>query len=80
MGILVCACGGNYERMQELCKKYNAKEVSHCYCKQAQEMPNGSRKCERPGNCPGQVSNNLQFRMISVNTLLSETAQIVRTL
>jgi len=62
MGILVCACGGNYERMQELCKKYNAKEVSHCYCKQAQEMPNGSRKCERPGNCPGQVSNNLQFK------------------
>lgn len=62
MGILVCACGGNYERMQELCKKYNAKEVSLCYCKQAQEMPNGTRKCERPGNCPGQVSNNLQFK------------------
>lgn len=62
MGILVCACGGNYERMQELCKKYNAKEVSHCYCKQAQEQKNGSRKCERPGNCPGQVANNLQFK------------------
>ena len=34
-----------------------------CACgKQAQEQPNGSRKCERPGNCPGQVANNLQFK------------------
>ena len=48
--------------MSDLAKKYNAKEVSLCYCKQAQEQPNGSRKCERPGNCPGQVANNLQFK------------------
>ena len=62
LGILVCACGGNLERMRDLAKKYNAKEVSLCYCKQAQEQPNGSRKCERPGNCPGQGANNLQFK------------------
>lgn len=62
VGILVCACGGNLERMRELVKKYNGKEVSLCYCKQAQEQKNGSRKCERPGNCPGQVANNLQFK------------------
>ena len=47
VGILVCACGGN---------------LDVCYCKQAAEMPNGSRKCERPGNCPGQVKNNLEFK------------------
>ena len=62
MGILVCACGGNLERMQELVKKYNGTETCVCYCKQAQEMPNGTRKCERPGNCPGQVKNNLDFK------------------
>lgn len=62
MGILVCACGGNLERMQDLCKKYNATETCICYCKQAQEQKNGSRKCERPGNCPGQVKNNLDFK------------------
>jgi proline reductase-associated electron transfer protein PrdC len=62
VGLLVCACGGTYERMQEICKKYNGVEVSHCFCKQAQEQKNGSRKCERPGNCPGQVKNNLQFK------------------
>ena len=44
MGILVCACGGNLERMEDLV------------------MPNGTRKCERPGNCPGQVKNNLEFK------------------
>lgn len=62
MGILVCACGGNLERMEDLCKKYNATEVKVCYCKQAQEQKNGTRKCERPGNCPGQVQNNLDFK------------------
>lgn len=62
MGILVCACGGNLERMQDLTKKYNATEACVCYCKQAQEQKNGTRKCERPGNCPGQVKNNMDFK------------------
>ena len=62
VGILVCACGGDLERMRELVKKYNGTEGCVCYCKQAHEMPNGTRKCERPGNCPGQVQNNLDFK------------------
>ena len=62
LGILVCACGGNLDRMKDLAKKYNANPISLCYCKQAQEQKNGTRKCERPGNCPGQVANNLQFK------------------
>lgn len=62
MGILVCACGGNLERMEDLAKKYNTKVASVAYCKQAIEMPNGTRKCLRPGNCPGQVKNNMQFK------------------
>lgn len=62
MGLLVCACGGNLERMEDLASKYGADVVHVCYCKQAQEQKNGSRKCERPGNCPGQVKNNLEFK------------------
>ena len=62
VGILVCACGGNLERMEDLVKKYNGTVGHVCYCKQAAEMPNGTRKCERPGNCPGQVKNNLEFK------------------
>ena len=62
MGILVCACGGNLNRMMDIASKYKA-EVTHiCYCKQAQLQKNGTRKCERPGNCPGQVKNNMDFK------------------
>jgi proline reductase-associated electron transfer protein PrdC len=61
-GLLVCACGGNLERMEDILKKYNGTETCVCYCKQAQEQKNGTRKCERPGICPGQVKNNLDFK------------------
>ncbi|MEF9941614.1 MAG: proline reductase-associated electron transfer protein PrdC [Lachnospiraceae bacterium] len=62
VGLLVCACGGDETRMRELCAKMNGKVVSVARCKQAAEMKNGSLKCERPGNCPGQVQNSIQFR------------------
>lgn len=62
VGILVCACGGSEDRMRELVDKMNGKVVSVARCKQAAEMKNGSLKCERPGNCPGQVQNSIQFK------------------
>lgn len=62
IGTLVCACGGSEVRMREIAEKMNAKVVSVAKCKQAAEMKNGSLKCERPGNCPGQVKNNMQFK------------------
>lgn len=62
-GILVCACGGNEERMRDIVTKMNGEVVSMCRCKQAVEnKPGGPLKCERPGNCPGQVQNNMQFK------------------
>lgn len=63
VGLLVCACGGNYERMQDICKKMNGKEVSMASCKQAKSAKeNGPLKCENPGNCPGQAQKCLQFK------------------
>lgn len=63
MGILVCACGGSEDRMRELAKKMNAEVVSVARCKQAIESkPGAPLKCLRPGNCPGQVKNNMQFK------------------
>lgn len=63
MGILVCACGGSEDRMRELAKKMNAEVVSVARCKQAIETkPGAPLKCLRPGNCPGQVKNNMQFK------------------
>ena len=63
VGILVCACGGSEARMREIAEKMNGKVVSVCRCKQAIEnKPGAPLKCLRPGNCPGQVKNNMQFK------------------
>lgn len=63
IGILVCACGGSEARMRDICAKMNAEVVSVARCKQAIEnKPGAPLKCERPGNCPGQVKNSMQFK------------------
>ena len=62
MGVLVCACGGDEARMRDVAQKMNANVVSVARCKQAAEMKSGALKCERPGNCPGQVKNSMQFK------------------
>lgn len=56
-GILVCASGGNINRMRDLATKYNANVVCECFCENAIEQKNGARKCARPGLCPGQEDN-----------------------
>lgn len=61
MGILLCACGGNEERMRDLCKKMNAEVVLVQQCKQAVDIK-GTLKCENPGNCPGQALKCLNFK------------------
>ena len=62
VGLLVCACGGDEERMRDVCEKMHGDVVSVARCKQAVEMKNGTLKCENPGNCPGQAQKCLQFK------------------
>lgn len=63
VGLLVCACGGSEERMRDICAKMNGQVASVARCKQAVEnKPGAPLKCERPGNCPGQAKNNIQFK------------------
>ena len=63
IGILNCACGGSEARMRDLCQKMHAEVVSFCRCKQAVEnKPGAALKCERPGICPGQAQNSIQFK------------------
>lgn len=41
----------------------NGVVASVARCKQAVEnKPGAPLKCERPGNCPGQAKNNIQFK------------------
>lgn len=61
LGILLCACGGNLERMEDLAKKMNGKVVCTQACKQAVAVKN-ALKCENPGNCPGQAQKCLEFK------------------
>lgn len=69
VGLLVCACGGNAERMHDLAKKMNAKVVSERHCKQA-ALVKGNYKCENPGNCPGQAEKIMEMRREGAEVLL----------
>jgi proline reductase-associated electron transfer protein PrdC len=70
IGILVCACGGNKERLEQIAASMGSKVVGVEYCKQAMELKNGVRKCENPGKCPGQVQKVLQLKKDGAQALL----------
>lgn len=61
MGLLVCACGGNENRLREIAGKMNANVVGVEKCKQAIES-RGTLKCKNPGNCPGQAEKILSLK------------------
>ena len=69
MGLLVCACGGNEERMQDLAKKMNAEVVCVQKCKQAADVK-GNLKCENPGSCPGQALKVMNIKKAGAKHIL----------
>lgn len=69
MGLLVCACGGNEERMKDLAKKMNAEVVCVQKCKQAADVK-GNLKCENPGNCPGQALKVMNIKKAGAKHIL----------
>ena len=69
MGLLVCACGGNEERMQDIAKKMNAEVVCVQKCKQAVDVK-GNLKCENPGNCPGQALKVMNIKKAGAKHIL----------
>ncbi|SFH65701.1 proline reductase-associated electron transfer protein PrdC [Pseudobutyrivibrio sp. OR37] len=69
IGLLVCACGANKERMEQLAKSLGSEVVGVEYCKQAMEV-NGTRKCENPGKCPGQVAKVMSLKKAGAQGLL----------
>lgn len=61
IGLLVCACGADEARLRELAASLHSKVVDVEFCKQATPL-RGTRKCENPGHCPGQVQKILNLK------------------
>ncbi len=69
LGLLVCACGANQARMEELAAGMGSRVVGVQRCKQAREVK-GSLKCENPGRCPGQVEKILALKKAGAQAVL----------
>jgi proline reductase-associated electron transfer protein PrdC len=69
LGLLVCACGANLERLEEIAASMEGHVVASTCCKQAKEVK-GALKCENPGNCPGQAERILELRKEGAQALL----------
>lgn len=69
IGLLVCACGADKERLTEQAISMGADVVGVEYCKQTKEVKT-SRKCENPGRCPGQVQKVMNLKKAGAKALL----------
>lgn len=69
MGLLVCACGANKERMQQIAESLGSEVVGVECCKQAKDVK-GNLKCENPGRCPGQVQKVMALKKAGAQAVL----------
>lgn len=69
IGILVCACGADKDRLFEIAESMGSQVVGVEYCKQAIKV-NRSRKCENPGKCPGQVQKVMALKKSGAEAVL----------
>ena len=69
VGLLLCACGGNEERMRDIATKMNGEVVIVEKCKQAADIK-GTLKCENPGNCPGQAQKCMNIKKAGCTEIL----------
>ena len=69
IGLLVCACGANKERLMVQAASMGSEVVGVEYCKQAKEL-RGNRKCENPGRCPGQVQKVMNLKNAGAKAVL----------
>ncbi|WP_418965734.1 proline reductase-associated electron transfer protein PrdC [Cetobacterium sp.] len=66
IGLLVCACGANEERLREIALKMGSTVKAVAFCKNIAN--NG--KCMTPGVCPGQVERILFLKRENVKRVL----------
>ena len=69
IGLLVCACGADKNRLEELAESMGSTVAGVEYCKQAHEK-GSTLKCENPGHCPGQVEKILKLKKAGAQAVL----------
>lgn len=61
LGLLVCACGADEERLRDIAGKMKSKVAAVTKCKNIEEA-RGANKCLTPGECPGQVQAVMELK------------------
>ncbi|WP_042682995.1 proline reductase-associated electron transfer protein PrdC [Anaerosalibacter massiliensis] len=61
VGLLVCACGANEERLRDIAEKMGAEVVGVVECKNVIDV-RGAKKCKTPGDCPGQAQKIMSLK------------------
>lgn len=69
IGLLVCACGADKQRLEEIAGSLGSEVVGVEYCKQARPVKS-SLKCENPGRCPGQVQKVMSLKKAGAQAVL----------
>lgn len=69
IGLLVCACGADEQRLRQIAASIGSQVVGVEQCKQAREV-RGNLKCENPGHCPGQVQKVMALKKAGAQALL----------
>lgn len=69
IGLLVCACGADKERLNQIAESMGSEVVGVEYCKQAKKVKQ-AYKCENPGKCPGQVQKVMALKKAGAKAVL----------
>ncbi|MDR7869358.1 MAG: proline reductase-associated electron transfer protein PrdC [Tissierellaceae bacterium] len=69
LGLLVCACGADENRLRDIADKMKADVVATTNCKNLIQV-RGSNKCQTPGDCPGQVQAVLELKKNGAERIL----------
>ena len=75
VGILICECGAQEERLRQIADGMGAEVVSVQICKRMKPDKNGRLRCELPGICPGQAEKVLKMKKDGAKAVIAGTCQ-----
>lgn len=74
LGAIVCECGAQEERMEQIAKAMGADLVATTKCKRMVEV-NGRFRCDKPGTCPGQAEKVIELKKKGAEVIITGTCQ-----